>query len=132
MKSSIMVVDDEPLTRNMLCTLLGLYGFQVSEAEDGLDALDKVGDIRPDIMILDVMMPHMDGITTCKVLRSKPETAQMPIIMLSGKTQISAVEEGIQAGADKYMAKPMNHQELLAGISELLGLAAVPQLVGVS
>ena len=120
MKPIILVVDDEDETRLMLRILLELKGFQVEEAVDGLDALRKVGDINPDVMVLDVMMPNMDGITVCKKLRCEPETEDLPIIMLSGKTHLNADVEGLAAGANFYMHKPVNIQQLITNVNQLL------------
>ena len=120
MKPIILVVDDEDETRLMLRILLELKGFQVEEAVDGLDALSKVGDINPDIMVLDVMMPNMDGITVCKKLRCEPETKDLPVIMLSGKTHLNADIEGLAAGANMYMHKPVNIQQLIVNVNQLL------------
>jgi DNA-binding response OmpR family regulator len=120
MSYSIIIVDDEVMTRQMLRMLLELQGFEVIEAEDGIEALERTFKHRPDIMILDVMMPRMDGLTACRKLRSRPETAEMPVIMLSGKTQSNAAEEGLAAGADLYMSKPMKTDQLLSALRELL------------
>ena len=119
MSYSVLVVDDEFRNREMLRMMLEIMGYIVFEAEDGIDALAKVAENRPDVMILDVMMPNMDGITLCKQLRSQPETADLPIIMLSGKTHDSAIQEGLEAGANQYMKKPMAAQELLANVKAL-------------
>jgi DNA-binding response OmpR family regulator len=116
MKKSILVVDDEWRTREMLRMFLEMEGYEVFEAEDGLDAIEKASLFNPDVMILDVMMPRMDGITACKQLRSTQETAALPIIMLSGKIQEQAIREGLEAGATAYMTKPMSHKELLGNI----------------
>jgi DNA-binding response OmpR family regulator len=116
MKKSVLVVDDEWRTREMLRMLLELEDYEVFEAEDGLDALEKAELYNPDVMILDVMMPKMDGIDTCKALRRNEKTADLPIIMLSGKTQEQAIREGLAAGATAYMTKPMSHKELLTNI----------------
>jgi DNA-binding response OmpR family regulator len=116
MKKSILVVDDEWRTREMLRMFLEMEGYEVFEAEDGVDAIEKAGLLHPDVMILDVMMPRMDGITACKQLRSTQETAKLPIIMLSGKIQEQAIREGLEAGATTYMTKPMSHKELLGNI----------------
>ena len=116
MKKSILVVDDEWRTREMLRMFLEMEGYEVFEAEDGLDAIEKASLFHPDVMILDVMMPRMDGITACKQLRSTQETAELPIIMLSGKIQERAIREGLEAGATTYMTKPMSHKELLGNI----------------
>jgi DNA-binding response OmpR family regulator len=114
--ASVLVVDDEPATRHMLRLFLELFHFTVCEAEDGLDALAKIGAQRPGVVVLDVMMPNLDGIATCKRLRSDPATADLPIIMLSGKTQPAAVEEGLRAGANHYLAKPFAPMELVDAI----------------
>ena len=116
MSGSILIVDDEPGTRRMLRLMLELKGFQVSEAEDGLDALAKIALQLPDLVLLDVMMPNLDGIATCRKLRSQPETAALPIIMLSGKAHASAIKEGLAAGANEYFTKPMSNAELVAAI----------------
>lgn len=108
-----MIVDDDVIIRHMLRMLLEMEGYVISEAEDGVDALEKITDFQPHAIILDVMMPRMDGITLCKRLRSRPETATLPIIMLSGKTQMGAEEEGLAAGANAYLRKPMNVADLL-------------------
>ena len=113
MMQSIMIVDDDPRTRTMLRILLEMDSWEVSEASDGLDALAQVILQPPDIMLLDVMMPNMDGITLCKQLRSNPDTADLPIIMLSGKTQSEAVAEGLSAGANAYLGKPFDTPTLL-------------------
>ena len=125
MSWSVLIVDDEPVTQDLLRLMLEPAGFRVTEAEDGLEALQKVQESKPDIMILDVMMPNMDGITVCKKIRSNAETADLPIVMLSGKTHLNAVEEGLQAGANRYLAKPMSRAELIQNLREVLAETAV-------
>jgi len=120
MNWSVLVVDDEPLTQDLLRLMLEPAGFRVTGAEHGLEALQKVQESKPDIMILDVMMPYMDGITVCRKIRSNPETADLPIVMLSGKTHLNAVEEGIEAGANRYLAKPMSRNDLIQNLREVL------------
>lgn len=120
MTYSVMIVDDEPMTRQMLHMLLELEGFKVFEAEDGVEALEKTRRFRPDAMILDVMMPRMDGLVACRKLRARPDTADMPIIMLSGKINHNSAEVGLAAGADMYMSKPMKTEELLAALRRLV------------
>lgn len=126
MKPKVMVVDDEVHIRDMLTLLLEMHGFSISAAEDGQDAWEKINQSCPDVLILDVMMPEMDGITLCKKLRANPQTVNLPVIMLSGKTQFGAEAEGFAAGADFYMWKPMKTPELLANIRTVLGRASVP------
>ncbi len=120
MKFKILVVDDDPNMRVLLRQMLALRGFDVVEAEDGLDALAKVEEAEPDVVVLDVMMPDMDGITVCKRLRQQPKTANLPIIMLSGKVHPEAIKEGLMAGADKYLRKPIPLADLIANIREVL------------
>ena len=78
MNPSILIVDDEPMTRNLLRLMLERVGFDISEAGDGQEALDMVAEKQPDLLILDVMMPHVDGITVCERLRAQAETAVLP------------------------------------------------------
>ena len=120
MKPIILVVDDEDETRLMLRILLEMKGFRVEEAVDGLDALNKVNDVNPDIMILDVMMPNMDGLTVCRRLRNQPATKTLPIILLSGKTHLNADVEGLEAGANAYMSKPADVKKLVEKVNQLL------------
>lgn len=120
MKKRILLVDDEPNLRKLLRHMLEIGGFEVVEAEDGLDALEKVENYLPDIMILDVMMPFMDGVTVCKKLRAMSKFVELPIIMLSGKTQHEAVQEGLAAGANQYLCKPITVDELLTNVRTFL------------
>ena len=125
MSWSVLIVDDEPLTQDMLRLMLEPAGFRVTSAEHGVEALEKIQESKPDIVLLDVMMPHMDGITVCKKLRSDPQTAALPIIMLSGKTHLNAVEEGLDAGANRYLSKPMSRADLIKNLKEVLGETSV-------
>lgn len=110
MNRSILIVDDETVTRHMLRMLLELSGFIINEARDGIEALEKVKQHRPDAMILDVMMPRLDGIGTCEQLRANPDTADLFIVLLSGGDYH---ERGLKAGANVVMEKPMNADNLI-------------------
>lgn len=125
---SILIVDDEPMTRNLLRLMLERAGFNILEAEDGLKALEAVAQDRPDLLILDVMMPNMDGITVCETLRAQAETAVLPIILLSARTSPEAVRTGLEAGANVYLGKPVGREDLIHTVREVL--AAVPSQVG--
>lgn len=120
MKNSILLVDDDPNLRELLRQMLELGGYEVIEAEDGLDALEKLEERMPDMMVLDVMMPNMDGVSLCKKLRATADFARLPIIMLSGKTQHRAVQEGLAAGANCYLCKPITVSELIQAVRGLL------------
>ena len=123
MEPSVLVVDDEPMTRDLIRLMLQRAGFKVREAEDGEDALRRIeADGAPDVFILDVMMPNMDGLTLCRELRQKADTAMTPVIMLSAKTAQSAVNEGLEAGANKYLTKPIARTELIENLKNVLGI----------
>ena len=120
MKNSVLLVDDEPNLRELLRHILELGGSEVVEAEDGLDALEKLKTFVPDIIVLDVMMPNLDGVSLCKMLRADATYADLPILMVSGKTQYTAVQEGLAAGANRYLCKPITVDELIQNVQELL------------
>jgi len=122
---SVLVVDDEPMTRTLLQLMLAPADCEVIEAEDGLDALEKIKAGLPDVVVLDVMMPNMDGLTLCRILRQDPHTAELPIILLSAKTNAEAIQEGLLAGANKYLTKPVARHDLVASIEEVLVGTAV-------
>ncbi|HID52125.1 MAG TPA: response regulator [Anaerolineae bacterium] len=125
LSQSVLIVDDEQMTRSLLRMMLQREDYRIYEAGDGVEALTAVHQYRPDLILLDVMMPNMDGLTVCKRLREDVKTADMPIILLSAKTQSSAIREGLQAGADLYLTKPVPRDVLLQNIQELLPAAAV-------
>ena len=102
-----------------------MVGYQSFVARDGLEALEKIPECRPDVLILDVMMPRMDGLALCRKLRDTEETAELPIILLSGKAHQEAIQEGLEAGADRYLVKPAGLEELMRSIDEVLGETAV-------
>ncbi|MCP4360806.1 MAG: response regulator [Chloroflexi bacterium] len=120
MAQSVLVVDDEPMARTLLRLMLVRAGFNVTEAEDGFDALDKVRKSRPDIILLDVMMPGMDGFAVCERLRNDTETAMLPIIMLSAKTDLSSINRGLRVGATIYLTKPISPEILTRHVHEAL------------
>lgn len=117
---SVLIVDDEPMVRTLLRLTLVRAGFHVSEAEDGYDALDKVRKNQPDVVLLDVMMPGMDGFTVCEKLRSEAATAELPIIMLSAKTDLDSINKGLRVGATVYLTKPISPEELTQHVKAAL------------
>ncbi|MDR3308165.1 MAG: response regulator transcription factor [Coriobacteriales bacterium] len=116
--SKIMVVDDDLYIRELVCTLLRNNGFEVCEARDGRDALQGITEASPDLAIVDIMMPNMDGFELCKHLRRYYE--DLPILMLTAKNQLSNKVQGFEQGADDYVTKPFENDELLARIKALL------------
>jgi DNA-binding response OmpR family regulator len=120
LNQSVLIVDDEPMARALLRLMLVRAGFNVIEAEDGFDALEKVRINRPDIVLLDVMMPGMDGFTVCETIRNDAETADLPIIMFSAKTDLDSINQGLRAGANVYLTKPISPEELTRHVHEVL------------
>jgi two-component system alkaline phosphatase synthesis response regulator PhoP len=117
---SVLVVDDEPMARTLLRLMLVRAGFEVLEAADGLEALAAVKEQLPDIMILDVMMPGIDGFAVCEQLRQEEGSADLPVIMLSAKTDSVSVRKGLSAGATKYLTKPISQDELTRNVRDTL------------
>lgn len=120
MVSKVLIVDDEWMTLNLLRMMLERAGFEVMEAGNGLDALKRIDEIVPDVIILDVMMPELDGYEVCRRLRARADTADLPVLMLSAKTQPEAVEEGMRAGATRYLPKPITFDDLARNVREVL------------
>ncbi len=114
----ILVVDDDRAVRESLRRSLTFNGYVVDTAGDGLEALEKVVGQRPDLLLLDVMMPRMDGLEVCRRLRSAGD--DLPILVLTARDSVSERVAGLDAGADDYLAKPFALEELLARLRALL------------
>jgi len=125
LNGSVLIVDDEPMARALLRLMLVRAGFDVSEAEDGYQALAKMRNHAPDVVILDVMMPGIDGYTVCNLMRSEDALGTIPVIMLSAKTDVQSYQRGLDAGAVKYLTKPISPEELTTHVREVL--ARVPE-----
>ncbi|MGI8588228.1 MAG: response regulator transcription factor [Chloroflexia bacterium] len=113
----LLVVDDEPLIVEMLVMGLGYEGFEVSVARDGVEALALAGSEKPDLVILDIMLPRMDGFEVCRRLRSARDVG---IIMLTARGEVDDRIQGLETGADDYLPKPFKFRELLARIRAVL------------
>ncbi|MBD3866576.1 MAG: response regulator [Acidobacteria bacterium] len=111
---SILVVDDSDLLRNILREELEAEGYRVSVAEDGEKALSLAQDIRPDLILLDIVLPGMDGYEVCRELKSNTATSQIPVLFLSSRNELKDKLAGFDAGADDYLTKPFFTKELLA------------------
>ncbi len=114
----VLVADDDRAIRESLARALELEGYEVVTAADGAVALASVHDHAPDVVVLDVMMPNVDGLTVCRVLRA--ERDRTPILMLTARTETSDRVAGLDAGADDYLPKPFDLDELLARLRALL------------
>jgi len=124
MKKKILVVDDEDDILNFLELVLGEKGFDVVTASGGQEALTKAQLERPDLVLLDIMMPQMDGWEVLKLLRVDEETAEIPVAMLSARTEARDRVQGLQEGAIDYICKPFSLQELLGKIEAIFQTAA--------
>ncbi len=116
----ILVVDDTPNNVKLLRDMLMVRGYDVVTATDGDEALERVKDCKPDLVLLDVVMPRMNGYDTCRAIRANPETAVLPVVMVTAQDPAVERIKGIEAGADDFLAKPVNTQELLARVRSLL------------
>jgi DNA-binding response OmpR family regulator len=121
MKRHILVVDDEIGARTLIGIMLERGGFNVLKAHDASDALAVLEENEPDLIILDVMMPGMDGIELCQVIRSRAETARTPILILSARGDAESIIRGIEAGANDYLPKPILHHDLVSKVRAMLG-----------
>ncbi|MEK6635434.1 MAG: diguanylate cyclase [Planctomycetota bacterium] len=119
-KGNILVVDDSPLVLDVISKFLSANGFGVLTAGDGIEAIEKAYRELPDLIVLDVMMPRMNGYQTCRLLKSDSETRSIPIIMLTAKDQASDKYWGIQTGADAYLSKDFEQTMLLKTIETLV------------
>lgn len=118
--ASILIVDDDEGLRQLLRLALKFAGMDVREAGDGVDALAQIRADPPDLILLDVMMPQMDGLTLCRTLRADPETEHLPVIMISGKTDPRSIRQGLDCGANEYINKPFEIKELTKRVKALL------------
>ena len=124
-RPKILVVDDEPEAVELLQFNLEQNGFKVLTAADGVEALHKVRTLMPNLVVLDVMLPEIDGIEVCKMIRRDPATAAIPIIMLTARAAEIDRVLGLELGADDYMTKPFSPRELILRIRKLLQRGSV-------
>jgi two-component system cell cycle response regulator len=124
-KPKILIADDEPSIRELLEQVLIADGFEVVLATDGKDALQQILACNPDVILLDIRMPKLDGVTLCKALRVYKETAHTPIIMLTAYNTREHLEQSMAAGADDFLAKPFEVTELRIRVRAMLKLKHV-------
>ena len=120
MKPKILVVDDEPDAVELIEFNLKAAGYDVVTAADGEEALKKTRSLLPSLIVLDLMLPEVDGLEVCKILRRDPQTSAIPIIMLTAKAAEIDRVLGLELGADDYIAKPFSPRELVLRIKRLL------------
>ena len=119
----VLVVDDDEVIRQLITVNLELEGFEVATAVDGQDCLDKIKDVEPAVVTLDIMMPRLDGWETATLLRKDPETAGVKLILLSARAQSADLDRGSKIGVDAYLTKPFDPDELISVVRRLAGLS---------
>ena len=119
-KPLVLVVEDEAAIATMLRYNLERQGYRVSESSDGQEALTRIQEQQPDIVLLDWMLPLMSGIEVCRQIRRKPSTRDLPVIMVTARTEDQDAVRGLNTGADDYITKPFNIDSLLARMRALL------------
>lgn len=118
--TKILVVDDEPDIRRLVGFSLKRHGFEIVEATDGLAACSVAEAEMPDLILMDVMMPLMNGFDASRRLKENPATAEIPIVMLSAKSQVYEQEQGLESGAAEYICKPFTPGELVEQVNSFL------------
>ena len=120
-RGRILVVDDEIYIVHILDFSLGMEGYEVVTALDGEEGLQKAIEFKPDLIVLDIMMPKMDGYETCKALKADERTKHIPVILLSAKGRNVDMQTGYDVGADEYITKPFSPRKLVDRINAMLG-----------
>lgn len=118
--TTILIAEDEPDIRELIVFTLRFGGFDVVVARNGMEVVERVSDVQPDLIMLDVMMPQMTGFEACRKLKAQPETAHIPVVFLTAKGHETEIEIGMEAGAVGYLLKPFSPEALIQYIRELL------------
>jgi len=120
MARKILIIEDYPETRQMLADLMKINDFEPMEARDAIEGIEKAKSGQPDLILLDVMLPMMDGVEACRKLKSDPKTAKIPVIFVTVKQIEEGLKVGEEIGADAYIKKPFDPDELLEIVRVIL------------
>lgn len=118
-KLKVLIVDDMRTSRLHLKLMLRARAFEIEEAEDGVEALVKIRTDRPHLVLMDIMMPRMDGIECCRRIKSDSELCETKVVIISSEEEFQKVDEAFKAGCDDYVVKPVKEEELFTKIDEL-------------
>ena len=116
----ILLVEDEKNIIISIKMFLEKQGYIVEVANNGIEALEKVQTTLPDLILLDIVMPKMNGLTVCRIMKENPETKHIPIVFISAKTQKADIDEALKLGAEEYIIKPFNHEEIKSVIKKYI------------
>lgn len=121
----LLIVDDNETNRDILQARLSTQGYEIVQAGDGEEALAAVAEHHPDLILLDVMMPKLDGIEACRLIKANPDLPFIPIVLVTAKADTSDIVAGLDAGADEYLTKPVDQPALLARVRSMLRIKAL-------
>ncbi|MDO4629240.1 MAG: response regulator [Planctomycetia bacterium] len=121
----ILIADDNQTNVELLETFLLSVDCEIEMAYDGAETLEKVKSFQPDLILLDIMMPKLNGFEVCKTLKSNPETSQIMILMVTALNELGDIERAVEAGCDDFLSKPINKVELLKRVKNMLRLHSV-------
>lgn len=119
-KPLVLIVEDEAALMTMLRYNLEKQGFRVEEAGDGEEALNRINEVKPDMVLLDWMLPHLSGIEVCRQIRRRPATRELPVIMITARSEDQDAVRGLNTGADDYVTKPFSTEALVARMRALM------------
>ena len=119
-ESTVLIVDDNPQNVELLQAFLEALPVKIITASDGIEALDKVAEHKPDLILLDIMMPRMSGFQVCRKLKSDPKTRDIQVLMVTALNELGDIEQASECGTDDFVSKPVNKFELLTRVKSLL------------
>ena len=119
-QSTVLIVDDNPQNVELLCAFLESLPVKIITAGDGIEALRKVAEQPPDLILLDIMMPHMSGYQVCQRIKTDPKTRDIQILMVTALNELGDIERATECGTDDFVSKPVNKFELLTRVKSLL------------
>ncbi len=129
MANKVLIVDDTETMRMAEEMMISDEGYEIDIAMDGVDALEKIARKKPDLVLMDIMMPRMDGIECCGRIKSDPDLRDIKVIMVTTKSEYERVKEAFAAGCDDYVTKPIDKTELLGKMKDLMKFANLRELL---